>query len=231
MRHELRKQYDEKVHRVMEQSHGGDNRHSRRGNKYYCHNYKWQDCNDSGHCDNYDIRKRKWENKTLSDRGNKVFKPCSVHGPKSKHPSDECYKNPKSNKRQVQDKNVNTRRITMMRATQVTITSCALALIHRSQVRTQHQPLGRAKKPTRMRIIIFILIKKMKAGSHVPHKSDHQQHRTKSQLSQKGKKGETSPTFLDDDLDYTDIVLMELNSMDADLNRPDDVTNPFDFDM
>jgi hypothetical protein len=58
--------------------------------------------------------------------------------------------------------------------------------------------------------------KKMKAGSHVPRKSDHRQHRTKSQ-SQKGKKGETSPTFLDDDLNFTDTVLMGLDSMDADL--------------
>jgi hypothetical protein len=38
------------------------------------------------------------------------------------------------------------------------------------------------------------------------------------------------PSFLDDDLDFTDTVLMRLDSMDADLNRPDDVTNPFDFD-
>jgi hypothetical protein len=67
----------------------------------------------------------------------------------------------------------------------------------------------------------------MKAGSHVPGKSDHQQHGAKVQLSQKGKKVETPPTFLDDDLDFTDTVLMGLNSIDADLNRPDDVTNPF----
>jgi hypothetical protein len=73
--------------------------------------------------------------------------------------------------------------------------------------------------------------KKMKAGSHVSCKSDHQQHGTKAQLSQKGKKGETPPTFLDDDLDFMDTVLMGLNSKDADLNRPDDVMNPFNFDM
>ncbi len=73
--------------------------------------------------------------------------------------------------------------------------------------------------------------KKMKAGSHVPCKSDHQQHGAKVQLSQKGKKGEMPPTFLDDDLDFMDTVLMGLDSMDANLNRPDDITNPFDFDV
>jgi hypothetical protein len=71
----------------------------------------------------------------------------------------------------------------------------------------------------------------MKASSHVPCKSDHWQHGAKAQLSQKGKKGETPPTFLDDDLDFTDTILMGLDSKDADLNRLDDVTNPFNFDM
>jgi hypothetical protein len=73
--------------------------------------------------------------------------------------------------------------------------------------------------------------KKMKAGSHVPCKSDHQQQRTKSQSSQEGKKEEMPPTFLDDDLDFTDTVLMGLDSMIADLDRPDGVTNLFDFNL
>ncbi len=65
----------------------------------------------------------------------------------------------------------------------------------------------------------------------MPRKSDHRQHGAKAQSSQKGKKGKTPPTFLDNDLDFMDAVLMGLDSMDADLNRPDDVTNLFDFDM
>jgi hypothetical protein len=73
--------------------------------------------------------------------------------------------------------------------------------------------------------------KKLKAGSHVPRKSDHQQHRGKSQSIQKGKKEEKSPTFMDDNLNFMDAILMGLNSMDADLNRPDDVTNPLHFNM
>jgi hypothetical protein len=72
--------------------------------------------------------------------------------------------------------------------------------------------------------------KKMKAGSHVPCKSDHWQQRTKS-LSQKGKKGEIPPTFLENDLNVMDTILMGLDSMDADLDRPDDITNLFDFNL
>jgi hypothetical protein len=35
---------------------------------------------------------------------NKAFKPCSIHGPKSKHTSEECHKNPRNMKRQFYDR-------------------------------------------------------------------------------------------------------------------------------
>ncbi len=75
------------------------------------------------------------------------------------------------------------------------------------------------------------IAKKMKTGSHVPHKFDHRQQRTKSQLSQKGKKREAPPTFLDNDLDFVDTVLMGPDSINADLKRPDDITNLFNFNL
>ncbi len=149
MRHKLHKRFDEEVHRVTVQRHKGDDCHSRQGNKYYRHNYKWQDCNGRSRCNNYDKCKKKRKNRIPSDCGDKVFTPCLMHGPKSKHTSEEYYKNPKNNKRQVQDKNINTRRITTTRAIQVTMMTCALAPIHWSQVRARCQPLARAKKPMR----------------------------------------------------------------------------------
>ncbi len=76
-------------------------------------------------------------------RSNRAF----VHGPQRKHTSNECYKNPKNYKHQVQDKNVNMRRITTTRATQVTTMSCALAPMHRFQVRTWRQPCESKKNP------------------------------------------------------------------------------------
>jgi hypothetical protein len=36
---------------------------------------------------------------------------------------------------------------------------------------------------------------------------------------------------MDNNIDFMDAVLIGLDSMDADLNRPDDITNPFDFNM
>jgi hypothetical protein len=39
-----------------------------------------------------------------------------------------------------------------------------------------------------------------------------------------------STAFLDDHLDFTDTILMGLDSIDTDLKGPDDIMNPFDFD-
>jgi hypothetical protein len=68
--------------------------------------------------------------------------------------------------------------------------------------------------------------KRMKAGGHVPHKSDYPRQQREPQTGHKEKKGENSPTFLDNDLDFTDAVLMGLESINDAVN---DVTNPFDF--
>jgi hypothetical protein len=68
MRHALRKQYNEKVCRIMEQHQGSDGLHSRQSNTYHCHNLKWQNCNCSGHCHNYGRCEKKQEDKTPSDR-------------------------------------------------------------------------------------------------------------------------------------------------------------------
>jgi hypothetical protein len=48
----------------------------------------------------------------------------------------------------------------------------------------------------------------------------------------KKEKRETTPTILDDDFDFADTVLMGLDSMDdAVLKGPDDVSNPFNFNL
>ncbi len=159
MRCELHKRFDEKVCRVTEQRHGGDNHHSRGGNKHYHHDYKWQDCNDSSCRNNYNKCKRKRENETPSDCSNKAFKPCSVHGPKSKHTSKECYKNPKNNKCQVQDK----KRQYEGHHNDARYTSDDEELRISTDTPVPSEDPASAssesEKPMRMRIVIFILIK------------------------------------------------------------------------
>jgi hypothetical protein len=78
------------------------------------------------------------------------------------------------------------------------------------------------------KITIFILIKKLKAGCVVV-KSLASLTLT-AKLSQEGKMKEQFPSFLDDDLYFTDTILMGLDSIDADLKRPDNVVNLFNFD-
>jgi hypothetical protein len=167
---------------------------------------------------------------TPSDCGNKVFKPCSVRGPKSKHISEECYKTPKSNKLKFKTKKCQYE--VHHNDACYTIDDNELRISTNTPVPSEDpaSASSESKKTMKMRIIIFILIKKMKVGSYVPCKSDHQQHGAKAQSSQKSEKGEMPPTYLDNDLDFTDTILMGLDSMDADLNRSDYVTNPFNFD-
>ncbi len=104
MHHKLCKRYDEKVCHVMERCYGGDNRRIKRSEKYRHPNFKWQDCGNSDRCDTYDKRDKKQDDKIPTEHDDKAFKPCLVHGPKSKHTSEECYKNPRNVKRQLQDK-------------------------------------------------------------------------------------------------------------------------------
>jgi hypothetical protein len=170
--------------------------------------------------------KKKQENRTPSDRGDKVFKPCLV-----KHTSKECYKTPKSNKCQVQDK------ICQYEAhhndARYTSDNNKLRISTDTPVPSKDpaSASSESKKNHEDENYHLHIDKKIKAGSHVPCKSDHRQHVAKAQSNQKGKKGEMPPTFFDDDLNFTDTILMGLDSMDSDLNRPDDVTNPFDYDM
>jgi hypothetical protein len=231
MRHKQCKWYDEKIHCVTEHRHRGDSHHRRQGNKYYRHNYKWQDCNDSGQRSNYDEREKKQEGKNSSGRADKAFKPCAMHGPKSKHTSEKCHKNPKNqHKRQTHDKKH--QHEAHHNNVHYTSDNNESRISTNTPVPSEDPASASSNSKTHADENYHLHVdKKMKAGSHVPCKSDHQQHMGKSQLSQKGKKGEMPPTFLDNDLNFRDTILMGLDSMDADLNRPDDVTNSFDFNM
>jgi hypothetical protein len=231
MHHKLRKWYNKKVRRVTEQHHGGEDCRRRQGNKYYCHDYKWQDHDDSSRRSNYNKREKKQEDRTPSDCGNKAFKTCSTHGPKSKHTSKECYKNPKNqNKCQTHENKCQYK--AHHNEAHSTRDYDELRISADTPVSSEDPASASSKSKTHKDENYHLHAdKKLKAGSHVLCKSDHQQHRGKSQSSQKGKKGETPPPFLDNDLNFMDTILMGLDSMDTNLNRPDDVMNPFDFNM
>jgi hypothetical protein len=101
MHHKLCKRYDEKVRHMTEQRYGGDNRCNKWSETYRRFNFKWQDRGNSNRCDTYDKGNKKRDDKIPAEHNDKVFKPCSVHGPKSKHTSEECYKNPRNANHQL----------------------------------------------------------------------------------------------------------------------------------
>jgi hypothetical protein len=161
MRHEFCKRYNEKVRQVTEQHYGGDSCHYKWPDKYRCNNFKWQDCGNRDRCDTYAKCNKKWDDKTPPDRSNKVFKPCSVHGPKSKQPLRSATRRTQGmTKVNFKTRSAPMKRIVRTRATQVTMMNCALARIHRSQVRIRHQLQARARRIMKMRTIIFMFLKK-----------------------------------------------------------------------
>jgi hypothetical protein len=225
MRHELCKRFDEKVRHSTERCYRGDNCCNRRPERFQCPNFKWQDCSNSNRRGTYDKRVKKQDDKIPAEHDKKAFKPCSVHGPKSKHTSEECYKNPRNAKCQPYDRkrsheaHHNDKRYTSKDNESRSGTDAPAPSedpASASSGSKEHKDENHYLQAT----------KRMKASGHVPRKSDYPRQQREPQTGHKEKKGEKSPTFLDDDLDFTDTVLMGLESID---DTGDDVTNPFNF--
>ncbi len=226
MRHELHKRYDEKVQQVTEQCYRGEGHHNKWPEQYWRSNFKWQDC---GSHDRRDTYNKKQDDKTPRDCSEMAFKPCSVHRPKSKHTLEECYKNPRNEKNQVQDR----KRPHEMHHNDARYTSDDDELCSSMNTPVPSEDpasaSSRSKKDHKEENYHLHVSKNMKVGRHVPCKSDR---RSKFQSSRKGKKGETTPTILDNDLNFADTILMGLDSMDdAVLKGADDVTNSFNFNL
>jgi hypothetical protein len=225
MRHELHKGFDEKVHHTTEQRYGGDNRCNRWPERFQCPNFKWQDNGNSNRCDTYNKHNKKQDDKIPAEHNKKAFKPCSVHGPKSKHTSEECHKNPWNAKHRPYDRkhlheaHHNDVRYTSKEDESRSSTDAPAP----SEDPVSASSGSKEHKDENYHLQAF---KRMKASGHVPCKTDYPRQQREPQTARKEKKGEKSPTFLDDDLDFTDAILMGLESIN---NADDDVTNPFDF--
>jgi hypothetical protein len=229
MHHERCKRFDEKVRHATERRYGGDNHRNRRPERYHRPNFKWQNRNNSNRRDTYDKRNKKQDEKIPAERNKKAFKPCLVHGPKSKHTSEECHKNPRNAKCQPYDrKRLHEAHYNDVRYTSEDNESC----FSTDAPAPSEDPASASSGSKEHKDENYHLqaSKRMKASGHVPCKSDYLRQQRDPQTGHKEKKREKSPTFLDNDLDFTDAVLMGLESTkDAVLNGHDDVTNPFDF--
>jgi hypothetical protein len=229
MRHELCVRYDEKVCHVTEQRYGGDNRRNRWPKRYHCPNFKWQDCGNSNRRDTYDKCNKKQDDKIPAERNNKMFKPCSVHGPKGKYTSEECHKNPRNAKCQSYDRK-HSHEVHHNDARYTSKDDESHSSTDAPAPSEDPASASNGSKEHEDENCHLQASKRMKASGHVPCKSDYPRQQRESRKGHKEKKGEKSPTFLDNNLDFIDTILMGLDSIDdAVLNGRDDVTNPFNF--
>jgi hypothetical protein len=147
-----------KVRHVTEQRYRGDNCWNRQPERYHHPNFKWQDHGNSNRPDTYDKRNKKQDDKIPAERDNKAFKPCSVHGPKSKHTFEECHNNPRNAKHQPYDrKHLHEAHHNDARYTSEDDESRS-STDDQPQVRIRH-PLQVGAKNTKMRTTIFKLPK------------------------------------------------------------------------
>jgi hypothetical protein len=194
MRHELRKRYDEKVRHVTERRYGGDNRCNKRSEKYRHPNFKWQDCGNSNCCDTYNKHDKKQDDKILAECDNKAFKPCSMHGPKSKHTSEECHKNPRNAKFQSCDR----KRLHEAHHNDARYKSKDDESHSSTDAPAPSEDPASASSGSKEHEdenYHLQASKRMKASGHVPRKSDYPCQQLESQKGHKEKKGENLLPF------------------------------------
>jgi hypothetical protein len=105
LRHEMVKRYNDKICHFANQRYGHDDRRHKHGHLHHqtfnkSRPYK-RDDRDKSHY-RHDGRNYK----TLPKRKDKAFEgqPCHIHGPKSQHSFDKCYKNPRSQEKNFYNK-------------------------------------------------------------------------------------------------------------------------------
>ena len=105
LRHEMAKRYNDKIRHFANQRYGRDDRRHERGHSRHqafdkSRPYKCKD-RDKSH-----YRRDDRTHKTLPKRKDKAFEgqPCHIHGPKSQHSFDKCYKNPRNQDKYFSDK-------------------------------------------------------------------------------------------------------------------------------
>jgi hypothetical protein len=141
MHHKLWKGFDKKVCCATKQRQGGDGPHNRQGNRYHLHDYKWQDCNDSGHGSNYDKARRNRRTRLLLIAATRHSSHVLRTDRRASTPPRSATKTPRTSiSIKPMTKSISMQCTTTTRITQVMMMSRALAPIHRSQVSTWHQP-------------------------------------------------------------------------------------------
>ena len=230
LRHKMAKHYNNKICHFANQRYGRDNRRHEHGHSH-CRAFDKSRPYKRDNRDKSRYRRGDRTHKTLPKRKDKAFEgqPCHIHGPKSQHSFDKCYKNPRNQDKYFSDKkrsheahhNGNHKAIKDEKSR---------ASMDSPPARDSSALQSEDKEQRDEEQYHVHFEKKMKAGpqmAHVPCKRKSAKLIVSTTLKKK------RPTFLDDNLNIgldfgnnsNDSVLLGLDSLMA----ADDVTNPFDF--
>ena len=233
LRHKITKRYNDKIRNLANQRYGRDDRrHERSYSHHQNYDKKYIHRNHNDHCGhNHPYKRDNKDCKSLPESEDKAFKPCHLHGSKSQHSFEKCFKNPKNQDKKSYDKKrpYEAHHNGKHHASK---DEESRASVDSPPPSDNHALLSEDKEQHKEEQYHVHFEKKMKVGSqvaHVPRKKKSIESIVNTTLKK------TCPTFLDNDLDLRsdldlgndseDSVLMGLDSLMA----LDDVMNPFDF--
>ena len=230
---QMAKRYNDKICNLANQHYGHDRRHERSYLHHQNYDKKYIRRNHNNHhSHNHAYKHDCKDRKSLPEHDDKALKPCHLHGLKSQHSFDKCFKNPKNqDKKSYSKKRAYEVHHNDERHASEDEESCAIVDLPPPSNNSHALPSEDKEQHEEEQYHVHFE-KKIKVGfqvAHVPCKKKS----VKSIVSTSLKK--TRPTFLDDDLDLgSDLdlgndpknsVLMGLDSLMA----LDDVMHPFDF--
>jgi hypothetical protein len=234
LRHKMAKHYNDKICHFANKRYGHDDCRHECG---YLHRRAFDNSRPYKRDDRDKNRSFKRDDRTHKappKREDKAFEgqPCHIHGPKSQHSYDKCYKNPRNQDKYFPDKkrNQEAHYNDEQEAIDNEGSPASMDSSPTSDSPVSHSEDEEQGEEEQYHVHFDRNVKRGACMAHVPCKRKSVKATVSTTLKRK------SRTFLDDDLDIgfdfgndpNDSVLMGLDSLIA-ADDADDVTNPFDF--
>ncbi len=223
-----------KIRHLANRRYGHNNRHQEHGHSHRRAFEKSRPYKRDDKDRNRSFKRNDRNHKAPPKREDKAFEeqPCHIHGPKSQHSYDKCYKNPRNQDNYFPDKKRNHKAHHNNKQEAINNEgSCAsMDWPPASDSAVSHSEDEEQDKEEQYHVHSDKNVKGGAGMAHVPRKRKSAKATVSTTLKRK------SRTFLDNDLNLrfdfgnnpNDTVLMGLDSLIAGDND-DDVTNPFDF--
>ena len=230
----MAKRYNDKIGHFANKRYGHDDRRHERGHSNCRAFDKSHPYKRNNRDKNHSFRRNNRTHKAPPKREDKAFEgqPCLIHGPKSQHSYNKCYKNPSNQDKYFPDKKRNHKahHNNEQEAIKDEESRASMDLPPASDSPVLYSEDKEQGKEEQYHVQFDRNVKGGACMAHVPCKRKRAKATVSTTLKRK------SCTFLDDNLDFrfdfgndpNDSVLMGLDSLIA-ADDADDVTNPFDF--